>query len=150
MIKLTNELANTNGTAIQNASDFEIPRGYICTLDISTIQGKMQLATALNGAESMREQINVPLRVTDIVTTQGTRSRTGEECVNTYLVCDDGKVYFSQSDGIARSVKVLVALFADPATGKFMNPVEQGVGFMVKEQSLQNGNTLKTVVPVEL
>jgi hypothetical protein len=150
VIKLTNELANTNGTAIQNASDFEIPRGYICTLDISTIQGKMQLATALNGAESMRDQIDVPLRVTDIVTTQGTRSRTGEECVNTYLICDDGKVYFSQSDGIARSVKVLVALFADSATGKFMNPVEMGVGFMVKEQTLQNGNTLKTVVPVEL
>ena len=150
VIKLTNELANTNGTAIKNASDFEIPRGYICTLDISTIQGKMQLATALNGAETMRDKTGVPLRVTDIVTTQGTRSRTGEECVNTYLICDDGKVYFSQSDGIARSVKVLVALFTDPQTQRFMNPVEQGVGFMIKEQTLQNDNTLKTIVPVEL
>jgi energy-coupling factor transporter ATP-binding protein EcfA2 len=150
VVKLAN-LANTNNNnAIQNTSDFEIPRGYICTLDITSIEGKMQLATALNGAESMREKVGETLRVVDIVTTQGVRARTETECVNTYLICEDGSVYFSQSDGIARSVKVLVALFTNPATGEFMNPVEQGVGFMVKEQVLQNGNTLKTVVPVKL
>lgn len=141
---------NNNNLATQNGSDFEIPRGYICTLDITTIKGKMQLATALNGAVTLKDKTGEPLRVTDVVTTQGVRSRTGEECVNTYLVCDDGTVYFSQSDGIARSVKVLVALFTDPQTQRFTNPVEQGIGFMVKEQALPNGNTLKTVVPVEL
>lgn len=145
-------LATTNASAqlSANGSNFEIPRGYICTLDITTIDGKMQLATALNGAESMRDKINVPLHVTNIVTTQGIRSRTGEECVNTYLILDDESVLFSQSDGIARSIKVLVALFTDPVTGEFSNPVEQGVGFMIKEQALKNGNTLKTVVPVKL
>lgn len=145
------DLATTNNNQLaQNNADFQIPRGYICTLDITTIEGKMALATALNGAVSMRDKINEPLRVVNIVTTQGARARTGEECVNTYLVCEDGTVYFSQSDGVARSVKVLVALFTDPTTNEFMNPVEQGVGFMVKEQALQNGNTLKTVVPVKL
>lgn len=145
------DLATTNNTQLaQNNADFQIPRGYICTLDITTIEGKMDLATALNGAVSMRDKINEPLRVVNIVTTQGARARTGEECVNTYLICEDGIVYFSQSDGIARSVKVLVALFTNPNTNEFMNPVEQGVGFMVKEQSLQNGNTLKTVVPIKL
>lgn len=144
-------LATTNNNQLaQNNADFQIPRGYICTLDITTIEGKMALATALNGAVSMRDKINEPLRVVNIVTTQGARARTGAECVNTYLVCEDGNVYFSQSDGVARSVKVLVALFTDPTTNEFMNPVEQGVGFMVKEQALQNGNTLKTVVPVKL
>lgn len=139
-----------NNNAIQNTSDFEIPRGYICTLDITTIEGKMALATALNGAVSMRDMVDETLRVTNIVTTQGSRARTGEECVNTYLICEDGTVYFSQSDGIARSVKVLVALFTDQNTNTFINPVSQGVGFMVKEQELNNGNTLKTVVPVKL
>lgn len=144
-------LAKTdNNNAIQNTSDFEIPRGYICTLDITTIDGKMALATALNGAVSMRDMIGETLHVTNIVTTQGSRARTGEECVNTYLICEDGTVYFSQSDGIARSVKVLVALFTDQNTNEFISPVSQGVGFMVKEQTLQNGNTLKTVVPVKL
>lgn len=141
--------ANTNQLA-NNGNDFEIPRGYICTLDITTIEGKMQLATALNGAVSMRDLVDVKLAVTDVVTTQGVRSRTGEECTNTYLITEDGTVYFSQSDGIARSIKVLVALFTDRETGKFMNPVEKGVAFMVQEQELSNGNTLKTVIPAKL
>ena len=150
MIKLANLATTNNNNAIQGTSDFEIPRGYICTLDIASIDGKLKLATALNGAVSMKDKIGEPLHVTDVVTTQGARSRTGEECVNTYLICDDGNVYFSQSDGVARSIKVLVALFTDPDTNKFMNPVEQGVGFAVKEQILGNGNTLKTIVPVKL
>lgn len=148
---MADEIIKTNSeNAIQGTSDFEIPRGFICTLDITTIDGKMQLATALNGAVTMRDQTGVVLPVVNVVTTQGVRSRTGEECVNTYLICEDGTVYFSQSDGVARSVKVLVALFTNPETHKFMNPVEQGIGFMVKEQTLQNGNTLKTIVPAEL
>lgn len=147
---MANLATTTNNQLATNDSNFEIPRGYICTLDITNIKGKMQLATALNGAITMKDKVGEALRVTDIVTTQGARARTGEECVNTYLVCEDGTVYFSQSDGVARSVKVLVALFTDPETGRFTNPVEQGIGFMVKEQSLPNGNTLKTVVPVEL
>lgn len=143
-------LAVANGNAIQSASDFNIPRGYICTLDITTIEGKMQLATALNGAETMKNKTNEVLRVVNVVTTEGVRSRTGEACINTYLICDDDKVYFSQSDGIARSVKVLVALFTDQDTGAFINPVSQGVGFLIKEQQLPNGNTLKTIVPATL
>lgn len=146
------DLIKTNNSQLTavSGSDFEIPRGYICTLDITELQGKMKLANALNGAVTMEDKVGEPLHVTDIVTTQGTRSRTGEECVNTYLLCDDGEVYFSQSEGIARSVKILVALFTDPETLRFTNPAEQGVGFLVKEQKLRNGNTLKTMVPVNL
>lgn len=145
-------LATTNDSQLAktNGSDFKIPRGYICTLDITTIEGKMALATALNGAVSLRDKVGETLRVTNFVTTQGVRARTGEECINTYLICDDDTVYFSQSDGIARSVKVLVGLFTDADTNTFMNPVDLGVGVMVKEQTLQNGNTLKTAVPVKL
>lgn len=142
---------NNNSNLVKaNASDFQIPRGYICTLDITTIAGKVQLAKALNGAISVADKINVPLRVTDVVTTQGVRSRTGEECVNTYLITEDGTVYFSQSDGIARSVKILVGIFTDANSNTFINPVEAGIAFMIQEQKMANGNTLKTVIPVEL
>ena len=147
---MTNEITKVNGNAIQNASDFEIPRGYICTLDISSISGKMQLATALNAAKSMRDLVNVPLSVENIVTTEGVRARTGEMCVNTYLFTSDGNVYFTQSEGIARAVKIIIGLFADPATGEFVSPASLGVGLKVEEQILANGNTLKTLVPVEL
>ena len=146
MIILSEELALRNN----NTNDFAIPRGYICTLDIKTVTGKMQLATALNGAVSMRDISDAVLRVTDFITTDGKRSRTEEPCTNTYLICDDGTVYFSQSDGIARSVKVLVGIFTDPETKEFTSPLEYGVGVQVKEQELANGNTLKTLVPVAL
>ena len=140
-------MANLATTNNNTDVDFAIPRGYICTLDTSNIEGKMQLAKALNGAITMKDKVGQVIAVTDVVTTSGTRARTGEECTNTYLICEDGTVYFSQSDGIARSVKVLVALFTNPDTLEFMNPVEMGIGFMIKEQPLPNGNTLKTVVP---
>ena len=146
---MSNIVKSDNNNAIQNTADFDIPRGYICTLDITTIEGKMQLATALNGATTMRDKVGEPLRVVNVVTAPGERSRTGEECINTYLFCEDGSVYFSQSEGVARSVKVLVALFTDGETGEF-NPASMGIGFEVREQELQNGNTLKTVVPVSL
>ena len=145
-------LATVKNHALANAdsSNFAIPEGYICTLDIDSIDGKVKLASALNGAVSMSDLVDVPLRVENIVTTQGTRTRTDELCTNTYLICDDGSVYFSQSDGVARSIKILTALFTDRNTGEFLNPVEQGIAFMVKETKLNNGNTLKTVVPVKL
>lgn len=145
------DLATTNnGMAIADGSDFAIPRGYICTVDLTTLDGKLALANALNGAVSMKDKINDTLLVVDIVTTQGVRTRTGEECVNSYLICEDGTVYFSQSDGIARSLKVLVAIFTDTETGEFTSPVSLGVGMQVKEQTLGNGNTLKSLVPVKL
>lgn len=145
------DLATTNNAiAIQNTSDFNIPQGHICTLDVTTIQGKMQLANALNGAVTMSDKVGVPLRVVNVVTTPGVRSRTGEACTNTYLICDDDAVYFSQSDGIARSIKILVGLFTNPETLEFQNPVDLGIAFQIKEQKLNNGNTLKTVVPVNL
>ena len=143
-------LATTNDNAMATTNDFDIPRGYICTLDITSLTGKLTLANALNGAVSMRDKTDEVMHVTDIVTTQGARARTGEACTNSYLICEDGTVYFSQSDGIARSLKVIVALFTDPETHEFMNPVAAGVGLQVKEQTLTNGNTLKTIVPVKL
>lgn len=145
------DLATTaNGMTISNGTDFAIPRGYICTVDLNTLDGKLKLANALNGAVSMKDKIGDTLRVVDIVTTAGVRARTGEECVNSYLICEDGTVYFSQSDGVSRSLKVLVAIFTDAETGKFVSPVSLGVGMQVKEQTLANGNTLKSVVPVQL
>lgn len=148
---MANEIMATNETnAIVDTNDFMIPNGYICTVDLSTLDGKLKLASAINGAVTMRDKVNETLHITDIVTTQGVRSRTGEVCTNSYLISEDGTVYFSQSDGIARSLKVLVAIFTDNTTGKFTSPVELGIGLQVRETVLPNGNTLKTVVPVTL
>lgn len=136
--------------ANDNGVDFAIPNGFICTLDTNTIDGKLAAVAALNGAQSMRDLVNETLRVKDFMTTPGVRSQTGEACINSYLICEDGTVYFTQSIGIANSLRYLVGAFTDSSTGEFLNLLENGIGLQVQEQILRNGNTLKTVVPVKL
>lgn len=144
---MSNEIMNVNENAIakaENSADFEIPQGYICTVDITTIEGKLDVMNALNGSTSLADRVNETLMVKNIVTTQGVRSRTGESCINTHLLLDDGTALFSQSDGVARSAQVLVALFTINGVCDFGD----GIAIKCVEQKLPNGNTLKTLVPV--
>lgn len=138
-------MANEIMVANENSANFNVPRGYICTVDISTIEGKLDVMNALNGSTSLSERMNEPLIVKNIVTTAGVRSRTGEACTNTHLILDDGTTLFSQSDGVKRSAQTLVALFTD-ANG--VCDFGDGVKVMCVEQPLKNGNTLKTLVSV--
>lgn len=144
---MSNEImvANENAIVEQNkhTNDFEIPTGYICTVDISTIEGKMAVMNALNGADSLSKHVGETLIVKDVVTTRGTRSRSGEECINTHLILADGSALFSQSDGVQRAVVSLVALFTVNGVCDFGD----GVAIKCVEQQLNNGNTLKTLVP---
>lgn len=133
-------IAQSNG----NGNDFAIPRGFVCTVDTSTMEGKLRVMNALNGSTSLSEHMNETLCVKDIVTTQGTRSRTGEQCINTHLLLTNGETLFSQSDGVARAIGVLVALFTINGHCDFGD----GVNVQCIEQKLNNGNTLKTIVPV--
>jgi hypothetical protein len=144
---MSNEIMNVNENAIakaENSADFEIPRGYICTVDITTMDGKLDVMNALNGSTALAEHEGETLIVKNIVTTQGVRSRTGEACTNTHLLLADGTTLFSQSDGVKRSVEVLVALFTINGVCNFGD----GIPVKLVSQKLNNGNTLKTLVPV--
>lgn len=129
-----------NASIVENTT-FNIPQGYVCTLDMTTDDGKKQVAQALNGSEPLKDKMNDVINLVGVITTPGTRAVSGNECTNNYMVADDGTVYFSQSDGVTRSLKVIVALWgAQLAEGKTV-PVK------CIEQKLNNGNTLKTIVP---
>lgn len=145
---MADEIMKANETAIaevsENNANFEIPRGFICTVDVTTMEGKLDVMNALNGSVSLAEHMNEPLLVKNIVTTQGVRSRTGEACTNTHLILADGTTLFSQSDGVKRAVEVLVALFTVNGVCDFGD----GISVQCVEQKLNNGNTLKTLVPV--
>lgn len=147
------EVANTNEIQTTD-SDFNIPAGYICTVDINTIDGKIKAANALNGATPLKNHVSEDFVLADVITTSGIRSVSNVPCTNTYLITDGGDVYFTQSDGVARSVKTLVALFK----GNFKNDVDENgeiknairVHVKCVEQPLNNGNTLKTLVPTKV
>lgn len=144
---MANEIMNVNGNnelaTSENTANFEIPKGFICTVDVSTIEGKLDVMNALNGSTSLAEHEGETLLLKNVVTTQGTRSRTGELCTNTHLILADGTTLFSQSDGVKRSVEVLVALFTVNGVCDFGD----GIPVKLVSQQLNNGNTLKTLVP---
>lgn len=136
-----NELTTVENGTIVNDNSFNIPQGYVCTLDMTTQEGKVAVAKALNGSSPLKDQMNQVLHLKGIVTTPGTRAVSGNECTNNYLILDDGNVLFSQSDGVTRSLKVIVALWgAQLADG-------ETVDVKCISQQLNNGNTLKTIIP---
>lgn len=137
---MPNEIVPTTNTELVSAhtdSDFNIPTGYICTVDTTTNDGKITIANALSDAESLADLGDEKFTLVDVVTTPGVRTRTGEVCTNVYLISDSGKIYMSQSDGIKRSTQQIVGLF----NGDFGDGIE--VSVIAKQ--LKSGNTLKTL-----
>lgn len=137
---MSNELVNIDNTAIAHAEDVKlnIPNGYICTVDRSTREGTIKVANALSDAASLAEIGDKHFNLTDVITTPGVRTRTGEACTNVYLLDSEGNIYMSQSDGIKRSAQQIVGLFNSDFG-------EDGIEVAVIEKSLKNGNTLKTL-----
>lgn len=130
-----NELART--------SDFAIPQGYICTVDISTVEGKKNVANALNAATPLKNFVDKKITVIDILTTPGIRAVSETECTNTYLVLKDGTVLFSQSDGVARAARTFVGLWTN---NDGICDFGDGIDVKCIETPLNNGNTMKTLV----
>lgn len=135
---MSNEIMTANSTAIV-ASDMEmeIPDGYICTVDRTTREGTIKVANALSDAASLKDKGDEHFTLTDVITTPGVRTRTGEACTNTYLLTADGEILMTQSDGIKRSAQQIVGLFG----GDF----GEGIEVAVISKELNNGNTLKTL-----
>lgn len=128
---MANEIQTTNNNADK----------FICTLDLTTESGKIAAATALNGAEPLKNYGDKELILKDVITAPGKRAVSGTDCVNTYLILMDGKVLFSQSDGVARSIDILCRLWNNDFG-------EKGRKIKCISQSLSSGNTLKTIVPL--
>ena len=135
---MSNEIMTASTTAISATDmEMEIPDGYICTVDRTTREGTIKVANALSDAASLKDKGEAHFTLTDVITTPGVRTRTGEACTNTYLLTADGEILMTQSDGIKRSAQQIVGLFG----GDFGDGIE--VAVISKE--LNNGNTLKTL-----
>lgn len=135
---MSNEIIAATSTEIAHSDmEMEIPDGYICTVDRTTREGTIKVANALSDAASLKDKGEEHFILTDVITTPGVRTRTGEACTNTYLLTADGEILMTQSDGIKRSAQQIVGLFG----GDFGDGIE--VAVISKE--LNNGNTLKTL-----
>ncbi len=132
-------------TAAQDETVINSVEGYINTLPMD-MDGRMKTINAYNSSVSLKNYTDTVLNICDCITMPGVRKarsldQTDTRCQNTYLIDTDGVSYFSQSDGVAKSINVIAAMF--PKFGKSM---EQGcLQLVCKEQVLDNGNTLKSI-----
>lgn len=123
-----------NETAQNTADNYR----YICTMDDSTFEGKRAIVNARNNALSLNGIGDTPLIVVGAYIVPGVRSQTGQKCANVYLFANDGKTYFSQSQGIYRSVLDIYDMFPD-----FNAP--DGIPVAVKQTPLGGGRSTKSL-----
>ena len=135
---MTENNEQMNDTANETASTFVDNYRYICTMDNSTFEGKRAIVNARNSALSLNAIGDTPLTVIGAYTAPGVRSQTGQKCVNVYLFANDGNTYFSQSQGIYRSVLDIYDMFPD-----FNAP--DGLTVVVKQTALGGGRSLKSL-----
>lgn len=106
---------------------------------------KIQVVNAFNDAVSLNDHMGELIKLANIIQTSGIRKgRNGmpdTECVNTYLVDVDGNAYFSQSDGVAKSVNMIAEAFTDLS----QNPITVAC----TDNVLPNGNTIKRITIVD-
>lgn len=118
----------------------------INTIDIDSIEGKKAAINALNNAHSLNEFPGEVFNLRDVMMIKGIRKGRGNaedtECINTYFIDDKGEAYFTQSDGIARSIRNILMLL--PTLGKDTD--EGYLQVKIVSEKLQNGNTIKNVV----
>ena len=118
----------------------------INTMNLATVDGKIDTINALNAAISLKDAKDTVLDICDCITMPGIRKgRNGMpdvECTNTYLIDTSKQAWFTQSDGIARSVKMIAMMFPD--FGK--NNPDGCLHVRVQENNLANGNTIKSLV----
>ena len=134
--KQMNDTANetANETAQTTIDNYR----YICTMDNSTFEGKRAIVNARNSALSLNGIGETPLTVIGAYTAPGVRSQTEQKCVNVYLFANDGNTYFSQSQGIYRSVLDIYDMFPD-----FNAP--NGIPVVVKKTPLGGGKSTKSL-----
>ena len=131
---MNEENEQMNETAQNIADNYR----YICTMDDSTFEGKRAIVNARNSALSLNGRGAEPLPVVGVYIAPGVRSQTGQKCANVYLFGKDGKTYFSQSQGIYRSVLDIYDMFPD-----FNAP--DGIIVAVKQTPLGGGRSTKSL-----
>lgn len=132
---MNEENEQMNDTTVNETAD---NYRYICTMDNSTFEGKRAIVNARNSALSLNGRGAEPLTVIGVYIAPGVRSQTGQKCANVYLFGKDGNTYFSQSQGIYRSVLDIYDMFPD-----FNAP--DGITVAVKQTALGGGRSTKSL-----
>lgn len=119
-------------------NDFK-PKKYI-TFDPLIPANRVRMFNARNSAMSLKNLGDTPIDIVDVMTQIGVRARSGNPCQNTYIFTADGQVYFTQSNGLGKTINEVV----DMVSGDFKANTTNGyVKAQIKETPLSGGRSYK-------
>lgn len=134
----TGELTENTTTPNVTGNGFE-PKHYI-TFDPHVTANRVRMFNARNNATSLKNLGDTPIDIVDVMTQIGVRTRSGNPCQNTYIFAADGQVYFTQSNGLGKTINELV----DMVEGDFKANTTNGyVRVQIKETPISNDRSYK-------
>lgn len=134
----TGELPENAAMPSVTGNGFE-PRQYI-TFDPHVSANRVRMFNARNSASSLKNLGDTPIDIVDVMTQIGVRTRSGNPCQNTYIFTGDGQVYFTQSNGLGKTINELVDMFE----GDFKNNTTNGyVKVKIKETPVSGDRSYK-------
>ena len=136
----TIENVNTEtGELLENTGNKFEPQQYL-TFDRHVPANYVRMFNARHLATSLKNLGDTPIDIVDVMTQIGTRNRSGNPCQNTYIFAADGQVYFTQSNGLGKTINELV----DMVGGDFKTNTTNGyVKVQIKETSLSGNRSYK-------
>ena len=115
------------------------PKKYI-TFDPLIPANRVRMFNARNSATSLKNLGDTPIDIVDVMTQVGVRTRSGNPCQNTYIFTADGQVYFTQSNGLGKTINEVV----DMVSGDFKTNTTNGyVKAQIKETPLSEDRSYK-------
>lgn len=134
----TGELPENAATPSVTGNGFE-PQQYV-TFDLHVPANRVRMFNARNSATSLKNLGDTPIDIVDVMTQISVRTRSGNPCQNTYIFAADGQVYFTQSNGLGKTINELV----DMVEGDFKTNTTNGyVKVQIKETSLSGDRSYK-------
>lgn len=128
-----------NATASSVTRNGFEPKKYI-TFDPLIPANRVRMFNARNSATSLKNLDDTPIDIVDVMTQIGARARSGNPCQNTYIFTADGQVYFTQSNGLGKTINEVV----DMVSGDFKTNTTNGyVKAQIKETPLSGGRSYK-------
>lgn len=134
----TGELTENATTPRVTRNNFK-PKKYI-TFDPHIPANRVRMFNARNSATSLKNLDDTPIDIVDVMTEIGVRTRSSNPCQNTYIFTADGQVYFTQSNGLGKTINELVDIVA----GDFETNTTNGyVKVQIKETAISDDRSYK-------
>lgn len=126
-------------------NDFK-PKKYV-TFDPQNPANRVRMFNARNSAMSLKNLGDTPIDIVDIMTQISVRTRSGNPCQNTYIFTADGQVYFTQSNGLGKTINEIVNM----VSGDFKANTTNGyVKVQIKETPLSGNRSYKLFQLLEI